>query len=90
MLRDRGGGDPECERDLVVLLPGRDVLEDLPLARCQPLDARVALVEHEHVQAARASDPQVQAAIGPGELELAASEQVLGYASVLDPEIALQ
>src|SRR5439155_27335784 len=63
VLRHCGGGEPELERDLVVLLPERNMLEDLPLAHRELFDPRVALVEHEHVQAAGLRDPNVEPAI---------------------------
>ena len=50
------------------------MLEDLPLARRELFDPRVALVEHEHVQAVGLRDPNVEPAISMRQPELATSE----------------
>src|SRR6266536_3837977 len=66
------------------------MVENLPLARRELLDPRVALLEHEHVQAAGWRDPNMEPAISMRKLELATAEYGHGYGSVLDPQVALK
>jgi hypothetical protein len=84
VLLHRGSGDLELEADFIVLLAEFDPVENLPLARRELLDPGVALIEHEHVQAAGLRESNVESTVSMREHQPATAEDTWGHASLFD------